>query len=44
MEINNMELKVECFIDKGNVFNMSVIKEDRNKIYQKDVYKPSKKC
>ena len=36
MKENNMESKLECFLDNSNGVNMFEIKKDRNKIYQKD--------
>ena len=42
METNNMESKLEHFLDNGIVFNMLVIQKGRNKIYQKDGYLPFK--
>ena len=42
MEINNMESKLEYFLDNGSIFEMFEIQKDGNKIYQKDRYSPSK--
>ena len=42
MKTNNIESKFKHFHNNSNVFNMLEIQKDRNRIYQKDGYSPSK--